>query len=115
LLDSPQNVTKIQCADCSEKISLKGLEYFSVQKCGNCGTSFEVPRQIEHYLLESILSDNGVVAQYRALDLLLNRYVILKKLIRKKLSVLRSAFVKFLLKLLKPVSVMVISILDQSG
>ena len=80
VLDSPKRIKKILCPHCSEKISIEDKTPFSFERCPSCNNSYEVPQQIEHYLLESCIADDGVFADYRAIDLLLNRHVMIKKL-----------------------------------
>jgi len=84
-MDAPGQVPDtINCHACGALLDLAGHAGFTHVQC-RCGALSVVPLQFGDFLLLSPIGSGGVATVYKAIDLLLNRYLALK-ILPKKLS-----------------------------
>ncbi|MCM8529879.1 MAG: protein kinase [Lentisphaeraceae bacterium] len=73
-----ENILKVRCHECDHRIVVEDPKPLTKTECPECEASFYIPKQIENFLLESPISDDGIIAQYHGTDLRLNRRVVFK-------------------------------------
>ena len=69
---------KIKCPHCDSSVDVTGKPAFQKTACTNCTEALIVPKRFKHFLLEEQISKGITSTVYRALDLTLNREVLIK-------------------------------------
>ena len=71
---------KTVCPVCSAAIDFQNLEPFTRANCPSCQHEYLVPMLVDSYLLEDCLSQNGVVYDYKAMEISTGKPVRVQKL-----------------------------------
>lgn len=78
-----ENIVKIACPHCHQKLDVTQLEPFARLPCPVCKQEVIVPRRFGEFYLEEPIGSGGMATVYRALDLTLDREVAVKILSTK--------------------------------
>ncbi|MDZ4815373.1 MAG: serine/threonine-protein kinase [Verrucomicrobiota bacterium] len=80
-----QEVHKVACNNCGQRMDVTGVPALSQVQCPTCGHLNVVPIMIAHFQLFSMIGQGGMGSVYRAYDTALQRIVAVK-LLKKELS-----------------------------
>ena len=75
---SAEDVLKVRCHKCDHRILIENPEPLKKANCPACEAVFYIPKQVNDFIYESTLCDDGILAIYRGTDQKLNRRVFFK-------------------------------------